>query len=242
MTRASPAQVGVPAASGKPQLVSTAQLGEPPPIEYEPLIRELADPEPGCPSSPFDNAARGRGPHSRLWRWSGPEGGSADGRWQRIVRDLVPTAPAIRLQRWLPIQWWRRDVRRGRRPRGPDPRLRRVEPGPRHPNLEAWVTTTAFHVALELPGSNAAPGDPTAPEPVECQVRISGSPTLTSCPRLRRLSSRQQQVVVWRYYFDQSVEETAVRLGLTASKVKDATHEAVTKLGRLLPSGRRASA
>jgi RNA polymerase sigma factor (sigma-70 family) len=51
---------------------------------------------------------------------------------------------------------------------------------------------------------------------------------------LGRLSARQQQVLVWRYYFDQSVQETADQLGLTESKVKDATHEAVTKLGRLL--------
>jgi RNA polymerase sigma factor (sigma-70 family) len=50
---------------------------------------------------------------------------------------------------------------------------------------------------------------------------------------LRRLSSRQQEVLVWRYYFDQSVEQAASRMGLTASKVKDATHEAMTKLGRL---------
>jgi DNA-directed RNA polymerase specialized sigma24 family protein len=41
---------------------------------------------------------------------------------------------------------------------------------------------------------------------------------------------------VWRYYFDCSVQETARRMGLTESKVKDATHEAVTKLGRLLGS------
>ena len=57
-----------------------------------------------------------------------------------------------------------------------------------------------------------------------------------------RLSSRQQQVVVWRYYFDQSVEETATRMGLTPSKVKDATHEATTKLARVIKSegaGRR---
>ena len=38
--------------------------------------------------------------------------------------------------------------------------------------------------------------------------------------------------------FDQSVEQTAVRMGLTASKVKDATHEAVTKLGRLVRNTR----
>ena len=39
---------------------------------------------------------------------------------------------------------------------------------------------------------------------------------------------------MWRYYFDMSVRETAQRMGLTDSKVKDATHEATSKLGRVL--------
>ena len=60
--------------------------------------------------------------------------------------------------------------------------------------------------------------------------------------RCVRLSARQQQVLVWRYYFDESVQQTAGRLGLTESKVKDATHEAVTKLGRLLRSEKASSA
>ena len=52
---------------------------------------------------------------------------------------------------------------------------------------------------------------------------------------LRKLSARQQEVLVWRYWFDESVEGTADRLGLTPSKVKDATHEATAKLRRVLP-------
>jgi RNA polymerase sigma factor (sigma-70 family) len=68
------------------------------------------------------------------------------------------------------------------------------------------------------------------------EQRVADADELTRA--LRRLSSRQQQVVVWRFYFDQSVEQTADRMGLTASKVKDATHEAVIKLGRLVRSAR----
>ena len=71
----------------------------------------------------------------------------------------------------------------------------------------------------------------------------NASPTPTSWrSALRRLSTRQQQVLVWRYYFDESVQQTAGRLGLTESKVKDATHEAMTKLGRLLKSERASAA
>ena len=109
-----------------------------------------------------------------------------------------------------------------------------------HPNLEAWVTTTAFHVALELSRQQRrlersssqmteVPGD---------EQRVADRDHLARA--MRRLSSRQQQVLVWRYYFDYSVEDTAQQLGLTESKVKDATHEAVTKLGRLLGSRKEA--
>jgi RNA polymerase sigma factor (sigma-70 family) len=105
-----------------------------------------------------------------------------------------------------------------------------------HPNLEAWVTTTAFHVSLEMSRQQRRAG------------RSDGVPRMVDVPgedqhvadadevarALKRLSSRQQEVVVWRYYFDQSVEETAARMGLTPSKVKDATHEATTKLARVI--------
>ncbi len=105
-----------------------------------------------------------------------------------------------------------------------------------HPNLEAWVTTTAFHVALELSRQQQRAGlTDGAAQTVDVpgyEQRVADADEVARA--LRRLSSRQQQVVVWRYYFDQSVEDTAGQLGLTASKVKDATHEAVTKLGRLL--------
>lgn len=105
-----------------------------------------------------------------------------------------------------------------------------------HPNLEAWVTTAALYVSLELARQQqrtgrlgldgqtvAVPGD---------EDRVADADQLARA--MGRLSARQQEVLVWRYYFDESVDQTADRLGLTASKVKDATHEAVTKLGRLL--------
>jgi len=105
-----------------------------------------------------------------------------------------------------------------------------------HPNLEAWVTTTAFHVALEFSRQqrrSARSSTPMVDVPGEEQ-RVADGDALARA--LRRLSRRQQQVLVWRYYFDCDVRETAERLDLTESKVKDATHEAVTKLGRLLES------
>jgi RNA polymerase sigma-70 factor (ECF subfamily) len=104
-----------------------------------------------------------------------------------------------------------------------------------HPNIEAWVTTTALHVALELSRQRrrATRADPSQQVAMPGdEDRIVDVDVLANA--LRRLSQRQQQVLVWRYYFDQSVSQTAERLGLTESQVKDATHEAVTKLGRVL--------
>ena len=108
-----------------------------------------------------------------------------------------------------------------------------------HPNVEAWVTTAALYVSLELArqqerGGHLAlegSGERLAVVPGD-EDRIVDADQLSRA--MARLSARQQQVLVWRYYFDESVEQTATRLGLTPSKVKDATHEAVTKLGRLL--------
>ncbi len=105
-----------------------------------------------------------------------------------------------------------------------------------HPNLEAWVTTTAFHVALELSRQSQRAGRPNATAPVAAvpgeEQRVAEADELAKA--MERLSSRQQEVLVWRYYFDMSVRETAQRMGLTDSKVKDATHEATSKLGRVL--------
>jgi RNA polymerase sigma factor (sigma-70 family) len=113
-----------------------------------------------------------------------------------------------------------------------------------HPNLEAWVTTTALHVALEMSRQRRragwSDGSPVVVEVPGDDQRVADADELAHA--LERLSSRQQQVVMWRYYFDQSVEETAGRMGLTPSKVKDATHEAVTKLARTIKSERSGAA
>ena len=41
-------------------------------------------------------------------------------------------------------------------------------------------------------------------------------------------------VIVWRYLFDFTVTETAIALGLTDSKVRDASHNGIQRLRKRL--------
>jgi RNA polymerase sigma factor (sigma-70 family) len=108
----------------------------------------------------------------------------------------------------------------------------------RHPNPEAWITVTAFRVALELDRRQRRAGRPTSISATTPQSnderRVADTDHLAQA--MRRLSTRQQQVIVWRFYFDQSIRQTAQRLGLSETKVKDATHEALIKLARIMRS------
>ena len=98
---------------------------------------------------------------------------------------------------------------------------------------EGWVVNTATHVCQEklreeLRGARVSP--PTA--------RTDGDEEIVRCEllaaALRRLTVRQRLVVVWRFLFDFSVRDTATALGLTESKVRDASHNGVKRLRKLL--------
>jgi RNA polymerase sigma factor (sigma-70 family) len=104
----------------------------------------------------------------------------------------------------------------------------------RHGNPEAWVVNTATNVCHEKlreeqRGRRFSPRDLVPPADDDEVVRRA----LLS-DALRRLSSRQRLVVVWRYLFDLSVVQTALDLGITESKVRDAAYNGVKKLQRLL--------
>jgi len=99
---------------------------------------------------------------------------------------------------------------------------------------EAWVVNTATHVCQEklreeARGARHTGERPPAPEQDDA---IVGSALLAGA--LRRLTTRQRVVIVWRYLFDFSVAETAAALGLTDSKVRDASHNGVERLRKLL--------
>ncbi len=98
---------------------------------------------------------------------------------------------------------------------------------------EGWVVNTATYVCQEklreeLRGARLSP--PTA--------QIDADDDIVRCEllaaALRRLTVRQRLVVVWRFLFDFSVRDTATALGLTESKVRDASHNGVERLRKLL--------
>ncbi len=111
----------------------------------------------------------------------------------------------------------------------------------RHDSPEAWVVRTALNVCLEMgrkrrsfpaSGSDQQQADRRASRPTgEEEVAVTRDVLAAA---MKNLSKRQRDVVAWRYLFDASVQETSAQLSLTESQVKDATHEAVKKLRRIL--------
>jgi RNA polymerase sigma factor (sigma-70 family) len=105
-----------------------------------------------------------------------------------------------------------------------------------HPNPEAWVVITATNVAREIARRRRpfdAPLEP--PRLFDVDDEPFAHPELVAA--LGKLSARQRAVFVHRHAFDLSVEETAELLELSASQVKDASHEARQKLRRSLAPG-----
>ncbi len=103
-----------------------------------------------------------------------------------------------------------------------------------HPNLHGWITVTAVRVAHELERNQrraARPSsDPTTYPSCEDE-RLDDADLVADL--LSRLPARQRDVVVWRYYLDRSVRQTAQQLRLTESAVKQDARVAVAKLSRV---------
>lgn len=99
---------------------------------------------------------------------------------------------------------------------------------------EAWVVNTATYVCQEKLREERRGARPTGERTVQVDrgEELVGSSVLADA--LRRLTRRQRLVIVWRYLFDFSVTETATALGLTDSKVRDASHNGVQRLRKLL--------
>ncbi len=99
---------------------------------------------------------------------------------------------------------------------------------------EAWVVNTATNVCREKLREEARGARPSGERPAPADGADDLVRAQLLADALRRLTRRQRVVIVWRYLFDFSVQETAVALGLTESKVRDASHNGVGRLRKLL--------
>lgn len=98
---------------------------------------------------------------------------------------------------------------------------------------EAWVVNTATNVCQEKIRQEQR-GARCSGEPVHLDHEEDLVRSELLADALRRLTKRQRLVIVWRYLFDFSVTDTAGALGLTDSKVRDASHNGVRRLRRIL--------
>jgi RNA polymerase sigma factor (sigma-70 family) len=99
---------------------------------------------------------------------------------------------------------------------------------------EAWVVNTATYVCQEKLREERRGARCFGERPVQSQRDEEFARRELLAQSLRRLTRRQRLVIVWRYLFDFSVRETATALGLTESKVRDASHNGIGRLRKLL--------
>lgn len=100
----------------------------------------------------------------------------------------------------------------------------------RHPNPDAWLLRVVGNLAIDHVRREArrpevrldgGRGDPSA-EDAALRIDLAKA--------LKRLSSRQKEVVVMRYLIDLTEEDVAVSLGMSTGSVKTHLHRATSKL------------
>ena len=99
---------------------------------------------------------------------------------------------------------------------------------------EAWVVNTATHVCQEKLREEQRGARRSMDQPVPWDGEDALVRSALLADALRQLTRRQRLVIVWRYLFDFTVTETAVALGLTDSKVRDASHNGIQRLRKRL--------
>ncbi len=99
---------------------------------------------------------------------------------------------------------------------------------------EAWVVNTATHVCQEKLREEQRGARCSADQPVPWDGEDALVRSALLADALRQLTRRQRLVIVWRYLFDFTVTETAIALGLTDSKVRDASHNGIQRLRKRL--------
>lgn len=98
------------------------------------------------------------------------------------------------------------------------------------PHRDAWVLRVAANLAIDATRRRRVL--PVAPRPLE--VEEHAAVHLMVVAALRRLSRRQRDVVVLRYFGDLTDDEVAVALGIAVGSVKTHMRRAHEQLRRLL--------
>ena len=93
---------------------------------------------------------------------------------------------------------------------------------------------TATHVCQEKLREEQRGARCSADQPVPWDGEDALVRSALLADALRQLTRRQRLVIVWRYLFDFTVTETAIALGLTDSKVRDASHNGIQRLRKRL--------
>jgi RNA polymerase sigma factor (sigma-70 family) len=109
----------------------------------------------------------------------------------------------------------------------------RWERANRRGQLEAWVVNTATYVCHEKLREEQR-GKRFTPLPPERDRDEDVVRSKLLAQALGKLTTQQRMVIVWRYLFDFSVTETGTALGLTDSKVRDASHNGIQRLRNLV--------
>ncbi len=99
---------------------------------------------------------------------------------------------------------------------------------------EGWVVNTATHVCQEKLREEQRGAHCSTDQPVPWDGEDALVRSALLADALRQLTRRQRLVIVWRYLFDFTVTETAIALGLTDSKVRDASHNGIQRLRKRL--------
>ena len=100
----------------------------------------------------------------------------------------------------------------------------------KHPNPDAWLLRVVGNLSIDQLRRESRRPELHAPSGRSDPSADAAALRTDLVEAMRRLSGRQQEVVVMRYLVDLTEDDVAVTLGMTNGSVKTHLHRATTKL------------